>query len=207
MAKRLVFFFSFLFFFGWMLLPRPAQAIGPYVEPYLGFAQETFEQEGTASGYPIEGSGLNPVMGARLGIEFPYFFAGLDANVQTGSIEVDYSNGVSLEPDYDKTSVGAVAGLNFHGLPVRFWVGYDFLKEAAIDYDSGEQEFSGQGLKFGFGYRIAMMLFINFEYITETYDEYTLAGSTVELPLDVSGNVLQDELETQSAVVSLSLKF
>lgn len=153
-----------------MLITNASAAI--HLEPYLGYAKG--KQSDVL--FPTEYSGIG--YGARVGysrlgllIGATYDLAGMTAKSTTP--------GSNAEFDIDYTNMGAFVG---YELPVgpRFWFSYYLSAKSKVS----NSERSGKGLALGAGFNIIpMVLALNLEYKSYSYDERTVNGVTSQSSL------------------------
>ncbi len=180
-----------------------AQAI--FVDPYAGygFGSETNDSATDKS----ESVWTEYGAGARIGMDFAMFFAGANVSYMMGSREVvvNAAGTTITNPtatDYTHLTAGLIAGVSVPVLPLRFWVGYDFLNTMTIsDVDSGvlgevDVKLSGYMMRVGAGFKVIPLLQIWAEYQMSTMTETEVLGITVE----------EDDPEAESTImVGLSI--
>lgn len=132
-------------------------------------------------------------VGAHLGWQYFYFTIGLDVNYQFNEIDKGFRG--SSSENYKGYAFGPFIGIGTNG--VRMWVGARLTSlemENSIDgYYFGEAYFLGMG------FRVLNPLFLNIEYIKNTYDEQEIDdGETTSL---------SNSIKFDGLFVSVSLPF
>ncbi|MFT6070358.1 MAG: hypothetical protein ACJAT2_000842 [Bacteriovoracaceae bacterium] len=179
--KNLILCFSLLAMFS------ATATAGIHLEPYVGYAKgsEGNHTPSTGDQHASDYTGIG--FGARVGISYIGFLAGLTYDSQgiTGSDD----DTPSIEVDYKGTNMGAFVGYEFP-IGFRIWASYYVDSKFEIDSVSGANSnqigdtLLGNGMSIGLGMSvIPMVLAVNLEYKTFTYDEYedVSAGTTVAL--------------------------
>lgn len=135
-----------------------------FFEPYLGLGVGKYKNGTT------DKSTLGTHLGLRVGTEFAAIaFAGLDLSIAKSKLDTSPSQ------DYDRTMVGAVAGVD---LPlVRAWIGYNFMDNFKFD-TTPSAELEGSSVKLGVGFSIFPFIKLNVEYIMYSADKYKVSGTS-----------------------------
>lgn len=173
-----------------------AQA-GIMIEPYLGYETgdvKTKLKTGDTREYTDTTAGS--ALGLRLGYKFLLPWAALDYTMGTGTYKDESSN---VSPDYSKTSMGAVVGVD---LPIiRAWAGYGFSNEATIKYTGGDVKLKGTYTKVGVGFTPLPLASLNVEYKINTYTKWETGGASFTV------NDYYDTYSHNTIIASVSIPF
>ncbi|MGZ3772772.1 MAG: outer membrane beta-barrel protein [Pseudobdellovibrionaceae bacterium] len=171
---------KFLAVFAVMMGFASASHANILIEPYLGY------EMGKTKDYSA-GTATGSQMGLRLGYALPIFFwAALDATTGTVSLKPDSGSA----QDAKRTTVSGVVGFDFPIL-VRAWAGYSLMDELNA---STSGKYKGSATKLGVAFTGLPFISLNFEYVTESFNE-------------LAGTALSTNLKNDSYIVSVSLPF
>lgn len=165
-------------------------------EPYVGYgllgSVNVTTSSTTAGGGNFSGLGI----GGRATYGFmDMFWAGADVSYLP-SMGYTASTGTSVNIGIDDGAklfrLGAVAGIDLTGIPLRFWLGYNFLNNLSDTAGSTNITANGSSFKIGAGYKVIPLLSLNAEYIISSFGSTTTGTTTTNLPsgTSVSQNML-----------------
>lgn len=153
-----------------------AQA-GLLVEPYIGYGITALESDNNGSGSSVELGITGQSLGFRGGYSFLGFFAALDYEMGSRSLEVDAGAAGTLSVlDKDVTNVGLAVGYDLPIIPLRVWGKYIMKSE----YKDSSATWKGDGMGVGIGLTFLPIIDINIEYKKIAFDE-GLGGTASEL--------------------------
>lgn len=147
-----------------LLAASPAKA-GLLLEPYLGYELGTLKYTTAGANFDLS----TAVLGARVGVTFPVFFAALDYDTLLGgSLKQDDTAGSKW--DASGNSLFLEVGAN---LPVvRAFIGYGLINtlEEKLNGVDNKSE-GGTAIKLGLGTNIFPVVDVNLEYTHSDYDK------------------------------------
>jgi hypothetical protein len=149
---------------------------GIHLEPYLGYAKGSEGNHTPSTGDQNAADYTGIGFGARVGISYLGLLAGLTYDSQ--GINATDDDSPAIDIDYKGTNMGAFVGYEFP-LGLRLWFSYYVDSAFEIDAVNGGtssqigDSFNGNGMSIGVGMSvIPMVLAVNLEYKSFTYDEY-----------------------------------
>ena len=169
---------------------------GLVVEPYAGFIFGKFESTISNEDYKYNTTGIT--FGSRVGYSVLYFVAGMDLSF--GSMDATVSSGPigTTSEEYDTSSFGLYAGVNFPIL-MRGWVTY-YLNSS---YENrAKEELNGSGFGIGLGFTPLPLLSLNIETKFIKVNEIDSNSGTIKLP---NSNRAEDSIN--EILLSVSLPF
>ncbi len=165
------------------------------VEPYLGYSL-LGGLSATTSGTTTQlGSYTGLEVGSRVAVGFDMFFAGADVSYapSLGYAAPAVASSVTLaDAGTTHFKLGAVAGIELPALPLRFWLGYNFIDQLADSSVGGgttSSGASGSSLKLGAGYKVIPLVSINAEYIMTGLASTSSGGTSTNLPTGTSAGM------------------
>ena len=171
------------------------------LEPYLGYATGSSEQDVTLLGTTATGkadvSGV--LYGARLGYGFGPIIAAADVTMGSQKSKPE-SGGTSA--DGDASIMGVTVMFAPPVIPVRAWAGYAFKNEMKFD----DSKYEGTAIKVGGGFSPIPLLplSVNLEYVMSTFDKLTANGSSATLPASFGALGTLDKLKANVVFLSVS---
>lgn len=137
---------------------------GILLDPYLSLRTGSYEaNDGRKWSYD------GPLLGARIGYNFPIIMTGLDYSFGSTTFSKD-STGVTDNGDYDQKTIGLFVGAR---LPmIRGWLTY-YLSQTLEDIEGNGkgEKYKGNGIGYAVGYTGLPFVSLNIEYRKYTYDE------------------------------------
>lgn len=200
---------------------------GVNVEPYLGYQgiHGGVNEKKINAQYTTDNGGYHGfILGGRTLVEYKQLiFAGLDFSYAPS---MGYTSHEGQSPVNNSTSelrLGPVIGFNFGTLfpkvPLRVWVGYNFIdtikdrNNAANTVASGNSTLtmSGHSFKLGAGYQLIRYLSLNLEYVVSSFSTLqsdTLSpGKTKTYKLPSTDYFGLESLSQQTVIISVSAPF
>lgn len=161
-----------------------------HVEPYLGYAKGSGDKDASDPNDVNDPEYKGLGFGARLGLNYMGLLIG--GTYDSNGLTLTDDDAPNAEVDYKGTNMGLFVGYDFP-LGLRLWLSYYLSADFEVDtinnansFASGD-ELSGSGYSIGAGYSIIpMILSLNLEYKSFTYDEFKdgETGQTVNLTRD-----------------------
>ena len=151
-----------------------AGAIGFIAEPYLGYALTGGATTKTATTSTDSGKFTGLAVGARALASYQMFFGGLDFSLSPLSHSPATATGTTFT-SVSSMKLGIVAGVELPMLPLRFWLGYNFMNTQSMTQPAvgavaaSDLSLSGSGIKLGVGYKVIPLVSVNAEYIMSSY--------------------------------------
>jgi hypothetical protein len=179
-------------------LSSPSAKAGLLVEPYAGYSFfGSVNNSGTDYG-SYNGVGF----GARGAIQIlDLVFGGVDASYYPSLGYDPASTGTVFSGGIKNTKVGLVAGVSLPLLPLRFWLGYNFVDKLSGSVGTTDVSLSGNSFKLGAGFKF-ILVSLNAEYIITSYGSLDVGSVAQALP---GGNNFTGKTIVLSASVPLSL--
>jgi hypothetical protein len=161
------------------LLPKSGTA-ALFIEPYLGY-----QFAGSISSNNLDfGDYKGLGGGARAAIQIiDLLYVGADFSYYP-SLGFSSGNNTSLDGGASQTRLGAVAGVSIPVLPLRFWLGYNFIDKIS----QSNTTLDGSSFKLGAGLKLVPLVSLNLEYF------FTNNGSAsvndISTDIDATGKAL-----------------
>ncbi len=195
---------NFILSFALLTMVSTSVSAGIHLEPYVGYAKGSEGNHTPSTGDVSAADYTGLGFGARVGVSFVGLLAGLTYDSQGLTSSDDDTP--TLEVDYKGTNMGVFVGYEFP-LGLRLWGTY--YASAKFEFDSitgfsgsgliGDA-YVGSGIGLGVGMSvIPMILAVNLEYKSFTYDEYDDAQTGITTNL--TGN---NEAGSSYLVLSVS---
>lgn len=172
-----------------------ASATSILLEPYLGYGVAGSLSYNNLDAGTFSGMGF----GARLGVSLEeLFFGAIDTTYYpTAGYSIPAGAIPFFSGNPNNYRLGLVAGIALPIIPLRFWVGYNFIENFSGNTSSyfasfgssGTLTANGTSFKFGVGYKLIPFISLNAEYITSSLSNYSSASASGTLP-NASGKVL-----------------
>lgn len=140
---------------------------GLLIEPYAGYGITGLESDDGGSGSSVELGIKGQSLGFRGGLTFLGFFAALDYEMGSRSLDIDAGSTTVSVLDKDVTNVGVALGYDVPILPLRFWGKYIMKSE----YKDSSETWKGGGMGLGIGLTFLPIIDINIEYKKIEFDE------------------------------------
>lgn len=170
-----------------------------FVEPGLGYNISGNLSDTDVPARDEDATGLGYYL--RLGYQHLGLFGGVSYGLTNLTLE-DKQDTTNPDEDWGGKELGAFIG---YELPVmlRFWGGYifDTKLEREVTSQATKKIYSGNGYKFGLGYKVIPLVSLNLEYKVFTYDE---EEDDVGAVAPLTG---VDEIEHKSIFLSVSVPF
>jgi len=158
------------------------------VEPYLGYGLLGGLSSTTSGTTTNLGSFTGVALGSRVSVAFQdMFFAGADVSYSPSlgyAAATGASSGVFLDDATTRFTLGVVAGVEMPILPLRIWLGYNFLDNLADGSVAGgtvSKGLNGSSFKFGAGYKVIPLVSLNAEYTITNFGSSSSAGVSSNL--------------------------
>ncbi|MGK0366890.1 MAG: hypothetical protein ACI9QD_000020 [Thermoproteota archaeon] len=151
---------------------------GFLVEPYVGYGITAFEHDSSSLEFAVNGASY----GFRGGATWMGFFAALDYEIGSRSLELESGSTSITLADYDMTNIGLTVGYNVPVLPLRVYGKYI----TNSSFEASSTEFEGDGIGFGLGLTFLPFVDINIEYRTYDLEVSNSAYSGKEITLGLS---------------------
>jgi hypothetical protein len=203
---------AFLIMF--FLFPLLSHAV-VFVEPSLGYNLGKFKQKWThsdGSKFDYAGSANGIGLGFDLTSSYKLAYASLDL----GYNKLNYKHKLTQITDYNGTNLtmGIKLGCFLSKMPIRFWLGYNFVDKLKFDFDTDADDitFSGSAIKFGTGAIVGKNKYkvgFNLEYIMHTYGNAKEKQSKASYSYDhtTSNNVTKKPMKYSSLLFTISVPF
>ena len=208
--------FVFIFTLGLSVMegitPQKAHALTTtWAEPYIGWS--TFGQANSSvpTGDAKLGTFGGLALGGRAAISFlGLFYAGVDFSYHP-SLNFDPTDLGMFDSGTTLTRLGVVGGVNvpIPLLPLRFWVGYNFLdnlnnttnQDRAGILSGTDVSLSGHSFKAGLSYFLFSVVSLNAEYLASVYNSYSQSSISASIPYGGSN------VTTHSLLLSVGVPF
>jgi hypothetical protein len=163
--------------------------ISPFVEPYAGYGLLGGMDATTNNVTTNSGNFTGFGMGARAGATLlsGLIFGGLDVSYYPSyrySKSATDINIAEIDSGTKNMKLGLVAGVNLPILPLRAWVGFNFIDRLTDSYilsgTTYDAVIKGNSFKLGVGYKVLPILSLNAEYIMASF-------GTIERTLTATG--------------------
>lgn len=165
------------------------------VEPYLGYSFLGGVSVSNSGTTVQLGSYAGLQVGSRVAVGLDMFFVGADVSYAPSlgyTAPAALSNLTFADSGTTHFKLGAVAGVELPALPLRFWLGYNFMDQIADSSVSGGTTPSGargSSLKLGAGYTVIPFVSINAEYIMTNIASTFSGGTSTNLPSGTSAGM------------------
>lgn len=185
-----------------------AMGLGIFAEPYLGYGLGGNASFNSSTGTSTDYASFNGVgVGARVGTDIlGVAFGGADfsyypsvSSTLSSTLTGLLPSGVTLSSSNNGlTRLGIVAGVSVPVLPLRGWLGFNFMDK----WSSSTSTLSGTSFKLGVGFKFIPFVSVNAEYILSSYSSVTENGVTQNF---TSGSSISTKMAMISVSVPLSL--